>query len=65
MKLYHNIMEDLVEEYYDDIASRQNICTCERCRNDTVALALILFEFITRHDTPEVLTMVCTQACAV
>ncbi|MBR2483568.1 MAG: late competence development ComFB family protein [Oscillospiraceae bacterium] len=40
MKLYHNIMEDLVEEYYDDVASRQNICTCERCRNDTIALAL-------------------------
>lgn len=40
MKLYHNIMEDLVEEYYDDVASKQLFCTCERCRNDTIALTL-------------------------
>ena len=40
MKLYHNIMEDLVEEYYDVIAAKQLFCTCERCRNDTIALTL-------------------------
>ena len=40
MKLYHNIMEDLVEEYYDVIASKQLVCSCERCRNDTIALTL-------------------------
>ena len=40
MKLYHNIMEDLVEEYYDSLAAKQLFCTCERCRNDTIALAL-------------------------
>ena len=40
MKLYHNIMEDLVEEYYDAYAAKQPFCNCERCRNDTIALAL-------------------------
>ena len=40
MKLYHNVMEDLAEEFYDVIAPKQGCCTCDRCRNDVVALTL-------------------------
>ncbi|BBB93316.1 MAG TPA: late competence development ComFB family protein [Methylomusa anaerophila] len=40
MKL-KNYMEDLVWQYFDEVASRhKNICTCENCRLDIVALAL-------------------------
>lgn len=40
MKLYHNVMEDLVEEVYEECVSGADCCTCERCHADTVAYAL-------------------------
>lgn len=42
MKLYHNVLEDLVEEVYEQLAPEANCCTCERCHNDVVAYALNL-----------------------
>ena len=40
MKLYRNIMEDLVEEVFDDVKGKSGCCTCDQCRGDIVALAL-------------------------
>ena len=40
MKLYRNIMEDLVEEFYDDIKGKHPCCTCNQCRGDIIAYAL-------------------------
>lgn len=40
MKLYRNIMEELVEEFYDDIKDRCDCCTCEQCRGDVIAYTL-------------------------
>ena len=40
MKLYRNIMEDLVEEFYDDIKGKHTCCTCDQCRSDIIAFAL-------------------------
>ncbi len=40
MKLYHNVLEDLVEEVYEELSKNSNCCTCERCHNDVVAYAL-------------------------
>ncbi len=42
MKLYHNVLEDLAEEVYEQLAQSSNCCTCERCHNDVVAYALNL-----------------------
>ncbi|HBG42878.1 MAG TPA: competence protein ComFB [Firmicutes bacterium] len=36
-----NLTEDVVIELYDEIISGQaGICSCDRCRHDTIALAL-------------------------
>lgn len=40
MKLYHNVLEDLVEEEYEKCAPVAHCCTCERCHADVVAYAL-------------------------
>ena len=40
MKLYNNIMEDLVEEALDDMVGRIQFCNCDQCRSDIIALAL-------------------------
>lgn len=40
MKLYQNIMEELVEEFYDNMKGKSGVCTCEQCRADVVAYAL-------------------------
>lgn len=40
MKLYHNVMEDLVEEVYAECAPTAHCCMCERCHSDVVAYAL-------------------------
>lgn len=40
MKLYHNAMEDLVEELFDEMKSEFECCTCEQCRADIIAYGL-------------------------
>lgn len=40
MILYHNTMEQIVEDAYDMIKHELDCCTCERCRNDIIAYAL-------------------------
>lgn len=41
MKLYRNIMEDLVEETFADMQPHlDHCCTCEQCHADIIALAL-------------------------
>lgn len=36
-----NLTEDVVIELYDEIISRKmGICNCDKCRHDTIALAL-------------------------
>ena len=40
MKLYQNIMEDLVEDALDAMVGQIEFCNCEMCRADIVALAL-------------------------
>ena len=40
MKLYQNIMEDLVEEVYEDMKDQLNCCTCAQCHADIVAYTL-------------------------
>lgn len=37
---YRNLMELLLEEQYDKIADGFGYCTCPRCRDDVIALAL-------------------------
>lgn len=39
-KLYHNAMEERVEEEFDRNKDSLNCCQCERCRNDIIAFAL-------------------------
>ena len=39
-KLYHNAMEDLVEQEYERNKSKLGCCPCNRCRNDIIAYAL-------------------------
>lgn len=40
MSSYKNCMESMVEEMYDELKPTLNCCTCQRCRDDTVAYAL-------------------------
>lgn len=40
MRLYRNIMEDLVEDQFDEIKDNLDCCTCEQCRSDIIAYAL-------------------------
>ena len=40
MRKYQNMMESIVEEVLDMIASELDCCTCEQCRSDIAALAL-------------------------
>ena len=40
MKIYKNIMEDLVEEQFDEMKDSLECCTCEQCRGDMIAYAL-------------------------
>ena len=40
MRSYRNIMEDIVEEQYNGIKDRLDVCSCEQCHSDIVALAL-------------------------
>lgn len=40
MRLYKNIMEDLVEDQFDEMKASLDCCTCEQCRSDIVAYAL-------------------------
>ena len=40
MKLYHNIMEDVVEEAFDQLKASLDLCPCDQCRNDVIAFAL-------------------------
>ncbi len=37
---YRNVMENLVEEIYDEVAPSLKCCTCETCRGDMIAYAL-------------------------
>lgn len=40
MRLYRNIMEDLVEDQFDEIKDELDCCTCAQCRSDIIAHAL-------------------------
>lgn len=40
MKNYRNVVEDLVEDYYDERKDTLDCCTCEQCKNDIIALTL-------------------------
>ncbi len=40
MSLYHNAMEDLVEELYEEMHDGFDCCDCEQCRADIVAYTL-------------------------
>lgn len=40
MKLYKNIMEDIVEKSLEKLLPSLDVCTCERCKNDIIACAL-------------------------
>ena len=39
-KLYHNAMEELVEEEFDRSKDSLECCQCPRCRGDIIAYAL-------------------------
>ena len=39
-KMYHNAMEELVEEEFDRSKKSLDCCQCDRCRNDIIAYAL-------------------------
>ena len=39
-KLYHNMMEEIVELEYEHRRSELDCCSCDRCRNDIIAYAL-------------------------
>ena len=38
--IYRNVMEELVEEVYEDMKPYADCCTCELCHADIVACAL-------------------------
>ena len=38
--IYHNVMEEIVEQVYDEMIDEFPCCTCQSCRCDMVALAL-------------------------
>lgn len=40
MRLYKNIMEDVVEDQFDAMKDSLDCCTCEQCRSDIIAYAL-------------------------
>ncbi|MEG1448764.1 MAG: late competence development ComFB family protein [Oscillospiraceae bacterium] len=40
MKLYQNIMEQVVEKELDALLPSLDVCNCDRCKNDIVAYAL-------------------------
>lgn len=40
MKLYHNAMENLVEELYEEMSPSFDCCNCEQCHADIVAYTL-------------------------
>ena len=40
MSLYHNAMEDLVEELYEEMYQGFDCCHCEQCHADIVAYTL-------------------------
>lgn len=40
MHYYYNVMEQLVEEGYENVKSSLKCCQCESCRTDVIALAL-------------------------
>ncbi|WPX08020.1 late competence development ComFB family protein [Anaerocellum danielii] len=35
-----NMMEELVQKYYEKIIDELNVCRCEKCKADVIALAL-------------------------
>jgi len=37
---YRNFRQDLVEEIFPQVAKRMNLCSCQRCRADVMAIAL-------------------------
>lgn len=40
MKLYHNIMEEIVEAELEDLRGTLDCCLCDQCRGDILAYAL-------------------------
>jgi competence protein ComFB len=40
MKMYQNIMENIVEEQFDILNDTLGCCTCQQCRSDIIAFAL-------------------------
>lgn len=40
MKLYKNIMEDIVEKSLKKLLPSLDVCNCEHCQNDIIACAL-------------------------
>lgn len=40
MATYRNVMEEIVEQKYEELKSTLNCCTCERCHLDVIAYAL-------------------------
>ncbi|HWP51466.1 MAG TPA: late competence development ComFB family protein [Clostridia bacterium] len=38
--MYRNVMEELVEDKVDRLWKTHTACTCERCREDVIALSL-------------------------
>jgi len=40
MPAYKNIMEELVEEAFENLEGPLDCCTCDECRNDIIAYAL-------------------------
>lgn len=40
MALYKNVMEDIVEQKYDEVKDALGCCTCEQCKSDLIAYVL-------------------------
>jgi len=40
MAKLHNYMEDVVVGLFDDIINNKELCTCDKCKMDILALAL-------------------------
>jgi competence protein ComFB len=38
--ILHNLMEEAILDVVDDFMDKRNICACEQCRLDVVAIAL-------------------------
>lgn len=38
--VYHNLMEDIVLQYVDQVMNSEDVCTCEVCKSDVIAYAL-------------------------